>query len=145
MRTRTSGPLVAPVDGTITVGHGDGMLFPQGGQERGYNTYIKLEWRCSQLFTLTFLTSLAHEANLPEESRGKIGSVFVSRQKDFAPRWVSQPCSRTTRFLLKETFKFHLLLSRIISRLNENRSILKNFSRRVFYLCNFYFLNPSCN
>ncbi|XP_017753224.1 PREDICTED: uncharacterized protein LOC108545917 [Eufriesea mexicana] len=28
----------------------------------------------------------AHDANLPDESRGKIGFVFVSREKDFAPR-----------------------------------------------------------
>lgn len=34
-----------------------------------------------------------HDANLPHESRGKIGFVFVSRQKDFAARWVSELCS----------------------------------------------------
>lgn len=72
----------------------------------------------------------AHEANLPEESRGKIGNVFVSRQKDFAPRWVAQPCSRTTRFPL-ETFKFHFFCPRALY-LGSNKNILTKFLRRRF-------------
>lgn len=75
----------------------------------------------------------AHEANLPEESRGKIGNVFVSRQKDFASRWVAQPCSRTTRFPL-ETFKFP---SSVLSV--QTKVSWQIFTRRDIVLENYFF------